>query len=319
MNMKKNAFLPRLAALTLVCGALSVAVLATAAPPVPDMITHQGRLYSIEGMPITGQREMRFAIYDTPTPAANQQPLWSATKTVTFDEGYYAEVLGDAANPLVDGGGNNLLLTSPLYLQIAVGDQGGQFEAFPELALLGSVPYARVCDDVRGDIHPTSVTMRDPVTENEVEVIDSTGEWIGPPVGVVSVTTASGAGLNPSSTLNFIGPTVTVALGTNQAIFVSSSKAVGSIAAGGGVGLTINICYRPMGGAITTAGMGLNNLRVPNGTRISQSLSGLIEQSAMIPAGTYEVGLCGMSSNFTSWSDNDLGTTTAIVYKKPAP
>lgn len=314
MNMKKNAFLPRLAALTLVCGALSVAVLATAAPPVPDMITHQGRLYSIEGMPITGQREMRFAIYDTPTPAANQQPLWSATKTVTFDEGYYAEVLGDAANPLInDTNGENLLLTSPLYLQIAVGDQGGQLEAFPELALLGSVPYARVCDDVRGDIHPTSVTV------NNTEVIDATGEWVGSPIGVVSVASASGAGLNPSSTLNFIGPTVTVELGTNQAIFVSSSKAVGSNAVGGGIGLSLNICYRPMGGMIATAGMGLSNLRVPNGTRISQSLSGLIEQGVAIPPGTYDVGMCGMASNAISWSDNDLGATTAIVYKKPAP
>lgn len=315
MKMNKNAFLPRLAALTLVCGALSVAVLATAAPPVPDTITHQGRLYSVDGnMPITGQREMRFAIYDTPTPAANQQPLWSVTKTVTFDEGYYAEVLGDAANPLVNAtNGENLLLTSPLYLQIAIAEQGGQLEAFPELALLGSVPYARVCDDVRGDIHPTSVTV------NNREVIDATGEWVGPPVGVVSVTTASGAGLNPLSTLNFIGPTVTVELGTNQAIFVSSSKALGSNSAGGGTGLSLNICYKPMGGAIATAGMGLSNLRVPNGTRISQSLSGLIEQSATIQAGTYEVGMCGMSSNFSSWLDNDLGWTTAIVYKKPTP
>jgi hypothetical protein len=28
---------------------------------------------------------------------------------------------------------------------------------------------------------------------------------------------------------------------------------------------------------------------------------------------THDVGMCGFSSNFTSWNDNDRGRTTALI------
>lgn len=130
------------------------------------------------------------------------------------------------------------------------------------------------------------------------------------PSGVVMVAKAWGVGFNPSSALNFIGPTVTVDVMAGESVLVNASKALGSIAAGGGTGLSLNICYQPAGGDPTAVdATGIIGLRVPANTRVLQSLSTEITGLS----GTNVIGMCGSSTNFTSWNDNSAGSIVAIV------
>jgi hypothetical protein len=77
------------------------------------------------------------------------------------------------------------------------------------------------------------------------------------------------------------------------------------------------ICYRAAGSteAPTTvpdpAGSGgIFGLRVAQNTRQLFSLSAVI---ANLEPGTYQVALCGSSTNAASWNSNDFGYTSAIV------
>jgi hypothetical protein len=127
--------------------------------------------------------------------------------------------------------------------------------------------------------------------------------------GGVAVVTATGFGLNPASWLNFIGPTAAVTVTGGEILSVTSQKVLGSVAAGGGVGLKLDICYRSAGGSIVNAGQWLENLRVPSGTRIVFTLNAALT----LPAGVYDVGMCGLSTSFTSWNDNVAGRTTVLI------
>jgi hypothetical protein len=348
--MSRNAVIRRLAASVLIGGALTLAVTAIAKAPVPSTLTHQGRLYETvtdeaggtRDVPVTGEHTMRFAIYDKVEPTEQDAPLWSETQTVTFTDGYYAAALG-----LISSLPNDLLTPSPdvpgqlqgRYLQITVDDQ----PPLAPLAKLGSVPYALVCDNATGDIHPSSVNVQGgSITVNSpsgpIEVISADGQWAGDPTGlqgpkgdpgdpgmqgepgpqgpsgVVASVNAWGLGNNPLSSLNFIGPTVTVSVSLGEKVLVSGHKAVGSTA--GAAGLNLNICSQPVGGgALTTAdGVGMANLRVPASTRLIQTLSAELSNLS----GSYNVGLCGFSSNAASWNDNGNGMVTAIVVQ-PGP
>jgi hypothetical protein len=134
------------------------------------------------------------------------------------------------------------------------------------------------------------------------------------PGAVVEYASVSGVGLSPLTVLNFIGPTATVNVtGPTQRVHVTASKALGSVAVNGGLGLTLYVCARPTPqGAFVTSGEAIANLRVPTGTRILQTLSHVF---AGLPPGTYEVGLCGLTSNLASWNDNDRGYVTALVFQ----
>jgi hypothetical protein len=135
------------------------------------------------------------------------------------------------------------------------------------------------------------------------------------PGAVVDSATASGNGINPSSQLNFIGPTVTVTVtGSGQRVHLTASKALGSVTVGGGLGLTIYACSRSTvpGSSLVTAGAGVANLRMPQNTRILQTISHVF--SGLAP-GTYELGMCGSSTNFSTWNDNNFGYATALVFQ----
>lgn len=311
--MKKSAVLQHVAALVLVGAALTVAVVATAAPPVPDAIGHQGRLYNSDNTPVTGDRQMTFAIFETPNPGMGDAPIWSESQAVTFDDGYYAAAMGATA-PLLDANGQKVLRRPALYLQISIDG-----EALRPLAKLNSVPYALVCDDATGDIHPTSVSIGD------APVINASGEWVGSPTnlvgpqgpsGVVASVSAWGQGSNPTNVLGFLSPVATVSVDGTQDVLVTGQKALGSTLAGGGTNLSLNVCSQSTsGGALTQVdGTGIVGVRVAGGTRVIQSLTARIAGLAM---GDYYVGLCGSSTTFSSWNDNSTGSTTAIVVQGP--
>src|SRR5262249_8101214 len=110
--------------------------------------------------------DVKFAVYASPTAA---MPLWSEVHTVSFDEGYFSVQLGDAT-PFAD-----TFDGSVRYLGVTVGTD-------PEMtprAQVGSVPYALLAGDVKGDIHPTSVWI-----DGFGQVIDVNGQWVGDPTGL---------------------------------------------------------------------------------------------------------------------------------------
>ena len=344
----RRANLPRVAALVLFGSAVAIAWVASAAPRVPRTIGHQGRLYTAEGKPIgavtTETLTMTFSLFASKDPTGDEQPVWTEQQSVTFNDGYYAVALGSSDNvPFPDTMFRDHAETG-LYLEMVVGD-----EVLSPRAKINSIPYALVCDDVRGDIHPTSVTI------GGKEVIDQTGQWVGDtsgvsgpegpmgppgqdgaagpagptgasgsmglrgdtgpqgPSGVVLFKKESAGGFNPSSTLNFIGPPANVDIAQGQSVLVVTTKTLGTTLAAGASGLNLNICYQSgAGGALTqTESVGATNIRIGGNTRVLQTLNGEIRNIT----GNYNVGMCGSSSSFSSWNDNGIGFTTATVFR----
>lgn len=125
---------------------------------------------------------------------------------------------------------------------------------------------------------------------------------------------ASGIGLNPTTTNQFLAQPVTVTVNsTNQRILVTSHKALGSVAVGGATGLNLYIGYRSAGSGSspTTVGGGIFANRVTQNTQIPMGLSAMI--TGLAP-GNYEVGLMGSSVDAGNWNSNEYSYTTATVY-----
>ena len=146
---------------------LVLAISATAAADVPDLLTQQGRLFDASGAPVNGAVEFTFSIYDT---ATGGEPIWTETQTITLEEGYFSARLGDST-PLDE---SLFDVKSTLYLAVAIADDP---EMTPRQPLL-SVPYALLANNAVGDITPRTVTV------DGTEVIDKNGNWVGPSSGL---------------------------------------------------------------------------------------------------------------------------------------
>lgn len=112
------------------------------------------------------------------------------------------------------------------------------------------------------------------------------------------------------ATVTFLAPVVTVLLTEPRPVLVTSGKALGSTAAGGGTGLSLFICYQQGADPITIVGYGAADLRTPQNSRNLYSQSAVITS---LGAGAYVVGLCGNSSAPASWNDFEYGYTTAVI------
>lgn len=155
-----------------VLGTIAAAAVVTtsfaAEAAVPQVVTHQGRLFDAQGAPIVDAQDITFTIYDLEVGGV---PLWTETINVTLDEGYFSVRLGETTpldSVVFDG--------SVRWLGITVG-------ADPEmtpLAAIASVPYAMFAGDVRGDINPTSINI-----QGFGPVIDANGQWVGDPSGLI--------------------------------------------------------------------------------------------------------------------------------------
>jgi len=153
------------------------ALLGTAgAQTAPNLLHFQARLNTNTGTPLTGAHALRVAIYATPTGGS---ALWQETQTVTALNGVVNTLLGGTTilpTNLFDG--------SNLYMGLKV-------DTDPEMTprnLIASTPYARAAADVpNADITPNSVTI------NGTPVIDSSGQWVGSPTGLVGPAGATGA------------------------------------------------------------------------------------------------------------------------------
>ncbi len=167
----------------LVAGAATSAM----AADVPSTLTHQGRLFDDMGVPITDTLPITFNFYAAPNDAA---PAVSETIDVTLEDGYFSVSIGEANSiqDMLQGG-------KILYMGIAVGNDA---EMSPR-SVVQSVPYAIVAGNAIGNITPTSVSV------GGLEVIDSTGKWVGDPTGLQGPPGAQGP-VGPAGAQGPVGP-----------------------------------------------------------------------------------------------------------------
>ncbi|MCA9598089.1 MAG: collagen-like protein [Myxococcales bacterium] len=158
-----------------VSAAAATLLAATAASSaVPANLTQQGRLLDSTGTPVPGSVSITFAVYSA---ASGGTALWTETQNVTLDDGFFSARLGEATaipNTVFDG--------STRYLGVKV---GADAEMTPRQTIV-SVPYALMANNAVGDITPTSVSV------NGTQVIDGTGNWVGPTAGLVGPTGPQG-------------------------------------------------------------------------------------------------------------------------------
>ncbi len=128
--------------------------------------------------------------------------------------------------------------------------------------------------------------------------------------GVIASVNSIGSSTIPSSSWGFIAPTVTVALQPGQRVHITSYATLGTTANPAG-DLDLSVCYRLEGSTSTPTRIGLGawGMRIPAGTRLPFGLSAVLPGTA---AGTYNVGLCGTSSD-PNWVEREWGYTTALV------
>ena len=120
----------------------------------------------------------------------------------------------------------------------------------------------------------------------------------------------TGFGANPTAATAFIAPTTQVTVAANQKVHVVSDRALGTAGAAAN-GLNLYICYQLVGGAVTLVGGGSLGHALPANTRILYGLSAVI---TALPAGTYNVGLCGSAAAPANWNSGEWGYTTALVF-----
>lgn len=128
--------------------------------------------------------------------------------------------------------------------------------------------------------------------------------------GIVSVVTTSGYGLDPKTTLDFIGPTVNVTVTAGQKVIMVSDKALGGTAAA--TGLALYPCSKSTAAGATIVGYGgaILGLQVPGGTRVTWGMNHIYTGLA---AGTYSVGMCGTAGTPAQWNNNEYGYVSAFV------
>ena len=144
---------------------------------VPLQMTQQGRLLDNTGASITGVHSLTFRIYDA---QSNGTLLWSEALSVQFNNGYFATVLGtDEINNPLD---SSTLEFYPIFLEIQV-DQASPLS--PRTSITSS-PYAQiagVAESVNGGtVQADSIRINN--GGNTLQVVDSTGNWVGPAISV---------------------------------------------------------------------------------------------------------------------------------------
>ncbi len=320
-----------------VLGALSFAKVASAA--VPATITDQGRLFDSNSQPITGTQTIVFSLYAT---ATGGTALWTETHTVTLDQGYFSTELG-STTPF----GTTLTANSTLFLGITVGTVSEMTPrssvASVPYALVAdnatgnitpnsiSVGGTTVIDStgkwtgsatgLQGPAGPAGANgAQGPAGPAGAQGPAGAAGAAGPagpagpagaqgPSGVTQIVSTSGLGAGPTTTLAFIGPTLTVTLTANQKVFVAANKALGSGATQGGP-MNLYLCYElPTGTAPSVSGGGSFGYTAPVNQRLSYGLTNTV---VGLPAGSYNFGLCGTATDL-NWTNNEFGYVSAIV------
>jgi len=124
-----------------------------------------------------------------------------------------------------------------------------------------------------------------------------------------------GLGNDPAPSWGFLAdPVVVTIAATGQKVLVMSSKAFGTSSDlgswDGAQDLDLSICYQLGLGNVTAIGGGMWDLRAAKDTRQVFSLSATLTN---LTPGTYNIGLCGPSSDGVNWNSNEFSYTTALV------
>ena len=144
--------------------------LSNQAQAVPLQITQQGRILDNNGTTVVGVHDVTFRMYDTKNSGS---PLWSETLVISFNNGYYAAILGtdESGNPL----DSSVLGLYPLYLELQL-DSNTPMTPRQEIT---SVPYAQmagVAESVDGGtVNASQVQI------GSIPVIDGNRNWVGEP------------------------------------------------------------------------------------------------------------------------------------------
>jgi hypothetical protein len=127
---------------------------------------------------------------------------------------------------------------------------------------------------------------------------------------------ASGFGQEPQLTTDFIGPTLIVTIAGGQKIHLVADKAFGTMQAGGAHDLNLAACSKSTapGASIASDGDGIWGLTMAPGMRSMFGINWVFEG---LPAGTYEIGMCGQSSEPESWDSDEYGVVSAFVADGP--
>jgi hypothetical protein len=135
------------------------------------------------------------------------------------------------------------------------------------------------------------------------------------PSGVVSSQSTNGVITNSaiSSSLAFVGPTITIHVNAGQKVFLTADAALGTSNSSGASDLSLVLVEQPSGGGSLIPGNdingGLSGLSVPGNTRADFGLNALYPVTA---TGNYTFGLAGFSSD-SGWNNNDFLELTLLV------
>ncbi len=152
---------------------------------IPHVINYQGHLLDSGGIPLDGIHQFTFSLYAA---CDDMSPIWSETLTdVPVDEGVFSVVLGQE-NAL------DLAFDAPYCLGIQVDGE----PLLPRQPLSSVASALNAADVYDQEIHPRSVSIADVGA-----VINSNGEWVGLPTGLIGPTGPQG----PPGAVGSQGPT----------------------------------------------------------------------------------------------------------------
>ncbi|WP_061612044.1 hypothetical protein [Sorangium cellulosum] len=314
--------------------AVVTALAGPAAAAIPITITHQGRLFDAAGQPIDDTLDVVFALYEAVDAPV---PIWSEVHTITFDHGYFSVDLGELApvdKPVLDG--------TARYLGITVGNDP---EMVPR-ARVASVPYALQASNVSGDITPSSISIGGQL------VIDSSGLWVGEPVGLQGAPGPSGppgpagpmgpAGLpgepGPPGAQGIAGPPGPPGVVSSTSVsgagldprsslqFLAAPATVSVTAPGQRIVVVSNKALGTDESPADQLLLWICSQQIaplkeitPEGTGVyslrlpaNTSISMGLSAVLLLPPGQYNVGLCGKTVSLF-WTNNDYSYTSAVV------
>ncbi len=145
--------------------------LSTQALAVPLQLTQQGRLVDPNGAAVEGTELLTFRLYDAETGGTL---LWEEALSTSFNQGYYAAVLGtDELNNPLD---TSILSLYPLYMELQL---AAHAPMIPRQGL-SSTPYAQIAGVAEsfsgGALNSTQLQI------NGQTIINSSGSWVGPTI-----------------------------------------------------------------------------------------------------------------------------------------
>ena len=143
---------------TLLCLSLSLPAFAT-----PAKLSQQGRLIDGDGEPLDGAHQITFRLYDE---ASEGSLLWSESRNLDLNDGYYATTLGDQT-PLDED-----LFAGSAWLELTV--DGTVLEPRHQVVSVPSALRSVVAEHVDGGVVDAAE-----IWVGGQQVIDDTGAWVG--------------------------------------------------------------------------------------------------------------------------------------------